>query len=72
MNSCCWIPGKLFSSTHGWARVFKLLFPRGLLLLDFDEHRLHRKALSVAFKADAMKSYLESLNRGVSWRLSVD
>ena len=33
---------KLFSSTHGWDRVLGLLFPRGLMLLDFDEHRLHR------------------------------
>ena len=39
---------KLFSSTHGWNKVLGLLFPRGLMLLDFDEHRLHRRALSVA------------------------
>ncbi len=57
---------KLFSSTHGWGRVLGLLFPGGLLLLDFDEHRLHRKALSVAFKTGPMKSYLESLNRGIA------
>ena len=50
---------KLFSSTHGWNKVLGLLFPRGLMLLDFDEHRLHRKALSVAFKSGPMKSYLE-------------
>ena len=36
---------KIFSSTHGWGRILELLFPRGLMLLDFDEHRLHRKAL---------------------------
>ena len=57
---------KLFSSTHGWGRVLGLLFPGGLLLLDFDEHRLHRKALSVAFKTGPMKSYLENLNRGIA------
>jgi cytochrome P450 len=57
---------KLFSSTHGWGRVLELLFPRGLMLLDFDEHRLHRKVLSVAFKPGPMKSYLERLNRGVA------
>jgi hypothetical protein len=34
---------KIFSSTHGWGRVLDLLFPRGLMLLDFDEHRLHRQ-----------------------------
>ena len=57
---------KLFSSTQGWNYLLERLFPRGLMLLDFDEHRLHRKALSVAFKSGPMKSYLESLNRGIA------
>ncbi len=57
---------KIFSSTHGLSRMLERLFPRGLALLDFDEHRLHRKALSAAFKAGPMKSYLESLNRGIA------
>ena len=35
---------KLFSSTHGWEIVLGRLFPRGLMLLDFEEHRLHRRA----------------------------
>src|ERR1017187_4489862 len=47
---------KLFSSTHGWGRILGLLFPRGLMLLDFHEHRLHRRALSVAFKSGPMRS----------------
>ena len=45
--------------------VLEKLFPRGLMLLDFDEHRLHRKALSVAFKTGPMQSYLFSLNAGI-------
>ncbi len=56
---------KIFSSKHGWNILLERLFPRGLMLLDFDEHRLHRKALSVAFKTGPMKSYLASLNRGI-------
>src|SRR5579875_1249066 len=36
---------KLFSSARGWGPFLGRLFPRGLMLLDFDEHRLHRKAL---------------------------
>src|SRR3954470_20267142 len=48
---------KLFSSTHCWGTILGRLFPRGLMLLDFDEHRLHRRALSVAFKSGPMKSY---------------
>jgi cytochrome P450 len=57
---------KLFSSKHGWERVFALLFPGGLIMRDFDEHRLHRRALAVAFKPEPMKSYLKSLNRGIA------
>ncbi len=55
---------KLFSSTHGWGRILGLLFPRGLMLLDFDEHRLHRRALSVAFKSGPD----EILSRGARYR----
>ncbi|WP_407157124.1 cytochrome P450 [Bradyrhizobium sp. STM 3557] len=61
---------RLFSSTHGWAPVLELLFPRGLMLMDFDEHRLHRRALSVAFKAGPMKSYLAGLDRGIAARIA--
>ncbi len=57
---------KAFSSALGWGKILERLFPRGLMLLDFDEHRLHRKALSVAFKAGPMKSYLGALDRGFS------
>ena len=59
---------KQFSSTLGWGRILGLLFPRGLMLLDFDEHRLHRRALSVAFKSGPMKSYLAELNGGIAAR----
>src|SRR6202045_1939880 len=61
---------KLFSSTHGWGRILGLLFPRGLMLLDFDEHRLHRRALSVAFKSGPMKSYLAELDTGIAARVA--
>ena len=57
---------KLFSSTLGWGAILGRLFPRGLMLLDFDEHRLHRRALSVAFKAGPMKSYLAALDTGIA------
>src|SRR5258708_819992 len=40
---------KLFSSTLGWGRILGLLFPPVLLLLDFDDHRLHRRARSIDF-----------------------
>ena len=61
---------KLFSSEHGWGRILGLLFPRGLMLRDFDEHRAHRRALSVAFKSGPMKSYLAELDKGIARRVT--
>ena len=61
---------RMFSSTYGWGTILGRLFPRGLMLLDFDEHRLHRRALSVAFKSGPMKSYLASLDAGISQRVA--
>jgi cytochrome P450 len=61
---------KNFSSADGWGYLLDRLFPRGLMLMDFDEHRLHRKALGVAFKPAPMKAYLGALNDGISRRIA--
>jgi cytochrome P450 len=61
---------KNFSSSGGWGYVLDRLFPRGLMLMDFDEHRLHRKALGVAFKPAPMKAYLAVLNDSISRRIA--
>ncbi len=57
---------KLFSSEQGWGPVLDQLFPRGLMLMDFDHHRADRKALSIAFKPGPMRHYAGSLNRGIA------
>jgi cytochrome P450 len=62
-------PLKVLSSSGGWDPLLGRLFPRGLMLLDFEEHRLHRRALAVAFKAGPMRSYLDLLNEGIMERL---
>lgn len=49
-------PDKLFSSEHGWT-VLTELFPRGLMLRDFDDHRAHRRIMQAAFRKPAMDSY---------------
>ena len=59
-----------FSSSGGWNPILERVFPRGLMLMDFDEHRLHRKALGVAFKPAPMKAYLNALNDGISQRIA--
>src|SRR6516225_2953488 len=59
-----------FSSSNGWGFLLDRLFPHGLMLMDFDEHRMHRKALGVAFKPSPMKAYLGALNDGISRRIA--
>ncbi len=61
---------KVFSSEQGWGPVLNLLFPRGLMLMDFEQHRVHRKTLSVAFKPEPMKLYAEALNEGIRRRVA--
>ncbi len=60
---------KVFSSEQGWGPVLDKLFPRGLMLIDFDHHRADRRALSIAFKPGPMRHYAGSLNRGIAKRL---
>ena len=60
---------KIFSSEQGWGPILDKLFPRGLMLMDFDHHRADRKALSIAFKPEPMRHYVGSLNRGISERM---
>jgi len=56
---------KIFSSEQGWGPLLNLLFPRGLMLMDFDKHRADRKALSVAFKPEPMRHYATELDAGI-------
>ncbi len=56
---------KIFSSEQGWGPVLNLLFPRGLMLMDFDKHRADRKTLSVAFKPEPMRHYATELDTGI-------
>ena len=61
---------KLFSSEMGWGPILNLLFPRGLMLMDFEGHRADRKTLGVAFKPEPMRGYAQDINRVVTDRLS--
>ncbi|MFN4112612.1 MAG: cytochrome P450 [Sphingomonadaceae bacterium] len=60
---------KIFSNQQGWGPVLDQLFPRGLMLLDFDHHRADRRALSIAFKPEPMRHYSGALNRGIAERV---
>jgi len=57
---------KIFSNEQGWGPVLDQLFPRGLMLMDFDHHRIDRRALSIAFKPEPMRHYSGALNTGIA------
>ena len=59
---------KIFSSEQGWGSVLDLVFPRGLMLMDFEKHRADRRILSTAFKPEPMRLYADALNDGVAAR----
>src|SRR3546814_16338957 len=50
--------------------LLNLLFPRGLMLMDFEKHRADRKTLSVAFKPEPMRHYAAALNDGIRTRVA--
>ena len=50
---------KAFSSERGWAPVIGPFFHRGIMLLDFEEHRDHRRIMQQAFTRSAMDGYLD-------------
>ncbi len=57
---------KIFSNEQGWGPILDQLFPRGLMLMDFDHHRMDRRALSIAFKPGPMRHYSGALNAGIA------
>jgi len=57
---------KAFSSTRGWAPVIGPFFHRGIMLLDFEEHRDHRRIMQQAFNRDTLDGYLTLMRQGIS------
>lgn len=60
---------KDFSSEMGWEPWIGKVFPRGLMLLDFDEHKAHRAIMAPAFKTGPMKHYCDVMNREIPKRI---
>ena len=51
-----------FSSELGWGFSLGRLFPNGLMLRDFGEHRHHRRIMQSAFRKSALEAYLEGMS----------
>jgi cytochrome P450 len=61
---------QVLSSEQGWAFTIGPLFRGGLMLRDFEEHRLHRRAMQHAFRRAALAGYLERIHAVVDGRLA--
>jgi len=51
-----------FSSSLGWSFFIGRFFTRGIMLLDFDEHKFHRGIMQAAFKKPMLVQYLRDMN----------
>lgn len=51
---------KNFSSEGGWDALSKI-YPGGLILQDFDHHRLNRRIMTAAFRASAIRDYRDRM-----------
>jgi cytochrome P450 len=52
----------IFSARKPWMAIMGRIFPNGLLLLDGEEHKHHRKIMHEAFKRPVLRAYAERMN----------
>lgn len=57
--------GDLFSNNQGWDYFIGRFFRRGIMLLDFEEHRHHRGIMQAAFKRPVMERHLARMNPAI-------
>ena len=55
-----------FSNHQGWDFFIGKFFKRGIMLLDFEEHKFHRGIMQAAFKKPVMMQYLQRMNPAIS------
>lgn len=53
---------QIFSARKPWMRIMGSIFPDGLLLLDGDVHKSHRKIMREAFKRPVLRRYTERMS----------
>lgn len=57
---------KAFANKEGWEYFIGPFFERGVMLMDFEEHRHHRRIMQQAFKRERLVAYLEKVNRTIA------
>src|SRR3954447_1358448 len=53
---------RAFSNAEGWGYFIGPFFERGVMLMDFEEHRHHRRIMQQAFKRERLVAYLDKVN----------
>ncbi len=61
---------RIFSARKPWMAIMGRIFPNGLLLMDGEEHKLHRRIMHTAFKRPALRGYAERMNPMVAAAIS--
>lgn len=56
---------KAFANEPAWSQLVGPFFHRGLMLIDFDEHRAHRRIMQEAFTRPRLEAYTRRLHPAV-------
>jgi cytochrome P450 len=56
---------RAFSNKLGWDPLIGPFFDRGVMLMDLEEHRHHRRIMQQAFKHERLLAYLEKMNPAI-------
>ncbi|CAB4691988.1 MAG: cytochrome P450 [Actinobacteria bacterium] len=57
---------KAFVNGAAWTEVVGPFFHRGLMLLDFEEHHLHRRIMQQAFTRDRLEGYADRMHPAIA------
>lgn len=55
-----------FSNREGWDYFIGPFFDRGVMLMDFEEHRHHRRIMQQAFKRERLVAYSAAMNPAIA------
>ncbi|MEE4021501.1 cytochrome P450 [Gordonia sp. PKS22-38] len=61
---------KAFANGPAWSYFIGPFFNRGIMLLDFDEHRHHRHILQQAFTPSTLKGYMQEMQPMIAERVA--
>lgn len=57
---------KAFANGPAWGELVGPFFHRGLMLLDFEEHHVHRRIMQAAFTRDRLSSYVTPMHPAIA------